>query len=309
MTAFPPSQPAHAAFGDGATAHDTPVLDSHIHTIEHGTGDPIVFLHGNPTSSYLWRNIFRPLRGAGRLLAIDLIGFGQSGKPEIDYTLENQQRYVDAWFDALDLRNVTLVLQDYGAAFGLNWASRHPDRVKGVAFFEPVLRDIDSASVSPEFIATRARLRQPGEGEQFVLHDNRFLTELFPWFFLTPLAPEDLAQYQAPFPTPASRRPILAGPRNLPIDGEPASSVAFLAQSTEWLRSSDTPKLLLTFEPGFLLTDAILAWSRQTIRNLEVEPAGAGIHYVQEEQPQAIAQRLGAWLARTGQTQGTTHGA
>lgn len=298
MTTATEQHAPHAAFGEGAKAHDVPVLDSHIHTIEHGAGAPIVFIHGNPTSSYLWRNIFRDLRGKGRLLALDLIGFGNSGKPDIEYTLENQQRYVDAWFDALDLKDVTLVLHDYGAAFGLNWASRHPDRVRAVAFFEPVLRNIDSASLTAEFVATRAKLRQPGEGEAFVLHENRFLTELYPAFFLTPLAPEDLREYQAPFPTPESRKPVLAGPRNLPVDGEPATSIAFLDQATDWLSNSETPKLLLTFEPGFLLTPAILDWSRSTIRNLEIQAAGAGIHYVPEEQPQAIAQSLDAWLGR-----------
>ncbi len=216
-------------------AVDVPVLGSRIHTIEHGSGAPIVFIHGNPTSSYLWRDVFRPLRGRGRLLALDLIGYGDSSKPDIEYSLENQQRYVDAWFDALDLRDVTLVLQDYGSAFGLDWASRHPDRVRAVAFFEPVLRSIESASLLPEFVATRAKLRRSGEGEAFVLQENRFLTELFPGFFLKPLAPEDLQQYQAAFPTPESRKSVLAGPRNLPVDGEPASTVAFLGRSTNWL--------------------------------------------------------------------------
>ncbi|UYZ11346.1 MULTISPECIES: haloalkane dehalogenase [Rhizobium/Agrobacterium group] len=288
----------HPAFGDGAKAYDVPAFGLQIHTVEHGSGAPIVFLHGNPTSSYLWRHIFHRLHGHGRLLAVDLIGYGQSSKPDIEYTLENQQRYVDAWFDALDLRNVTLVLQDYGAAFGLNWASRNPDRVRAVAFFEPVLRNIDSVDLSPEFVTRRAKLLQPGEGEIFVQQENRFLTELFPWFFLTPLAAEDLRQYQTPFPTPHSRKVILAGPRNLPVDGEPASTVAFLEQAVNWLNTSDTPKLLLTFKPGFLLTDAILKWSQVTIRNLEIEAAGAGIHFVQEEQPETIARLLDAWLTR-----------
>ncbi len=275
-----------------------PVLGEHIHKIEHGSGAPIVFIHGNPTSSYLWRNIFRPLRGRGRLLALDLIGYGDSSKPDIEYALENQQRYVDAWFDALDLRDVTLVLQDYGSTFGLDWASRHPDRVRAAVFFEPVLRSIESAALSPEFVAIRAKLRQPGEGETFVLQENRFLSELLPGFFLKPLAPGDLKQYQAPFPTPESRKAVLAGPRNLPVDGEPARTVAFLDRATNWLRTSETPKLLLTFKPGWLLTNAILAWSRQNIRNLDVEEAGAGIHFVQEEQPEAIARLIDGWLTR-----------
>lgn len=291
-------KPPHAAFGEGAKAYDVSVLDARIHTIEHGSGAPIVFLHGNPTSSYLWRNIFRRLHGRGRLIAPDLVGYGDSSKPDIEFTLENQQRYVDAWFEALDLRDVTLVVQDYGSAFGLDWASRHPDRVRAVTFFEPVLRNIESGSLLPAFVARRAQIRRPGEGEAFVLQENRFLTEAFPAFFLTPLAEEDLKQYQAAFPTPESRRAVLAGPRNLPVDGEPAGTVAFLERATGWLSTSDTPKLLLTFKPGFLLTDAILVWARQTIRNLEVEAAGEGIHFVQEEQPEAIAEHIDAWLTR-----------
>ncbi|CAG9268102.1 haloalkane dehalogenase [Paraburkholderia unamae] len=292
------------SFGPDVKRHDVPVLDSHLHTVEHGTGDPVVFLHGNPTSSYLWRNIFRDLTGRGRLLAPDLIGYGRSGKPDIDYTLDNQQRYVDAWFDALDLRNVTLVLQDYGAAFGLNWASRHPDRVKAVAFFEPVIRSVDSAALPAEFIATRARLRQVGVGERFVLEENRFMTELFPWFFLKPLGADALKEYQSAFPAPDSRKAVLAGPRNLPVDGEPATSVVFLELAMEWLGSSPTPKLLLTFNPGFLMTDALVRWSRETIRNLEIVEAGEGIHFVQEERPEAIARLVGDWLDRVWAVEG-----
>ncbi|MEU6131798.1 haloalkane dehalogenase [Saccharopolyspora sp. NPDC047091] len=289
----------HRDFGPSATGHDTPVLDSTIHHVEAGSGDPIVFLHGNPTSSFLWRHVFRRLDGQGRLLAADLIGFGDSGKPDVDYDLADHQRFLDAWFDALGLTNVTLVLQDFGAAFGLNWAARHPDRVRAVLLAEPVLRPIESEHLPEQFVATRALVRTPGDGEQFVLDDDRFLTELFPATFLEPLAPEVLAEYRRPFPTPQSRKPVLYFPRNLPVDGDPASTVEFLDRSTEWLRTSDTPKSLLTFEPGFLLTPAIRQWAAETVRNLEITPAGAGVHFVQEEQPEAIADAVTALLARS----------
>ncbi|OLM14067.1 Haloalkane dehalogenase [Pseudonocardia sp. Ae717_Ps2] len=282
----------HPEFGETATAHDTPVLDSHLHHVESGSGDPVVFIHGNPTSSFLWRHVFRRLEGHGRLLAVDLLGFGDSGKPALEYSLTDQQHHLDAWFDALDLRNVTLVLQDYGAAHGLHWAARHPDRVAAVLLAEPVLRPIESSHLPDQFLDVRALIRTRGAGEEFVLERNAFLTELFPGFFLNPLSAETIAEYQRPFPTPESRRPVLQGPRNLPVDGDPASTVEFLDSFVDWLRTSDVPKTLLQFEPGFLLSPTIVAWARETIRNLESTHAGRGIHYVQEEQPAAIAEAV-----------------
>jgi haloalkane dehalogenase len=292
------SDRAHAAFGGAAVARDVRVLDSSIHHVESGTGDPIVFVHGNPTSSFLWRKVFARLEGQGRLLAVDLIGFGGSGKPDIAYDLDDHQRYLDAWFDVLDLTDVTLVLQDYGAAFGVAWARRNPGRVRSVVLMEPVLWPIDSADMPDAFIDVRKTVLVPGEGERFVLEENRFVAELFPATFLQPLPDEDLQEYLAPFPTPESRRPVIVFPRSLPVDGRPQATIDLLERNAQWLRESETPKLLLTFEPGFLLTKPILDWARETIRNLEVQPAGAGLHFVQEEQPEAIAEAVRAWLAR-----------
>lgn len=287
------------AFGPDARSVDTEVLDSHIHHIEHGDGNPIVFLHGSPTSSYLWRHVFTRLTGRGRLIVPDLIGFGDSGRPDIAYELDDHIRYLDAWFDALDLRDVTLVVQDYGAAFGVSWAARHSGRVKAVLLAEPVIRDIASADLPEPFVQAQQLIRTPGDGEKFVVEDNLFLTQVLPGAFLTPPAQEDLDVYLAPFPTPESRGHLIKFPRNLPIDGTPASSVDFLERSVDWLKTSnDVPKLLLTFEPGFLLTPEILSWVTENIAALEVRAAGAGVHFVQEEQPQAIADGVVDLLAR-----------
>ncbi|GAA1724964.1 haloalkane dehalogenase [Aeromicrobium alkaliterrae] len=287
------------AFGPGAQSVDVPVLDSHLHHVEAGEGDPIVFLHGSPTSSYLYRHLFGLLAGRGRLIAPDLIGFGDSGRPEIAYDLADHERYLDAWFEALDLRDVTLVLQDYGAAFGVSWASRHADRVKAVLLAEPVIRDIESSALPEAFVGAQRVIRTPGDGEKFVVEDNLFLTAVLPGAFLTPLAEADLAVYQAPFPTPESRTHLIRFPRNLPIDGDPASSVEYLARNEAWLASStDVPKTLLTYEPGFLVTPTIVEWIRENVANLEVHAGGAGVHFVQEEQPQGIADAVVALLAR-----------
>lgn len=288
---------ARPEFGAGTTSNTIEVLDSTLHYVEAGAGDPIVFLHGNPTSSFLWRGVFSRLHGQGRLLALDLIGFGDSGKPDIEYSLDDHQRYVDAWFDALDLRNVTLVLQDYGAAFGIGWARRHPDRVAGVVLAEPVLRPIASADLPEGFVALRSQVLEPGVGEQIILEDNRFVTELLPGAVLGGLSDEVQAVYAAPFPTPESRRPILVFPRALPVDAKPESTVAFLAANEPWLRASPIPKALFTFEPGFLTTPDVVAWVRDNVAQVEITALGAGGHFVQEDAPQAIAEGVAAFLA------------
>lgn len=290
----------HPLFGDAAQARDIEVLDSTLHYVESGEGDPIVFLHGNPTSSFLWRHIFGRLEGQGRLLALDLIGFGDSGKPDIEYNLADHQAYVDAWFDALDLRNVTLVVQDYGGAFGVTWARTHSDRVKAIALLEPVLHSADSADLPEPFVQLRAAVRTDA-GEDIVLQQNKFLTELLPGTFLNPPTSEDQAVYEAPFPTPQSRRPVLVFPRSLPVDNEPVETVEFLEKNVPWLAESNVPKLLLTFEPGFLITPKVLEWAKENIADLEVEAAGAGVHFVQEDSPEEISQALINWFGRVAE--------
>ncbi|MFW0786263.1 haloalkane dehalogenase [Gordonia sp. CPCC 206044] len=298
------SASARDEFGPDAQSNTIDVLDSTLHWVEHGDGDPVVFLHGNPTSSYLWRKVFAGLHGRGRLLALDLIGFGESGKPDIDYSLEDHQRYVDAWFDALDLRDVTLVLQDYGAAFGVTWARRHSDRVKAVVLAEPVIRPIASADLPSDFVGLRAQVLEPGVGEQIILQDNRFITELLPGSVLGGLDEDARAAYAEPFPTPRSRRPILVFPRSLPVDAQPRSTVDFLARNEQWLADSEVPKVLVTFRPGFLVTPEIIEWARSTIRNLDVRDGGAGGHFVQEDAPDAIAAAVIGVLDGSGSPDG-----
>jgi len=290
------SKRALAAFGPGAKGRDAKVLDSSIHWVEAGEGKPIVFFHGNPTSSFLWRKVFSRWSGQGRLLAVDLIGFGESGKPDIEYTLADHQRYVDAWLDSLDLHDVTFVLHDYGATFGLSWARRHPERVRAVALLEPIIRPIPSHQVARAFIELRAQVLQPGVGERIILEENKWITGLLPGNVLAGLTDEEKQVYAAPFPTARSRKPILVFPRALPVDGKPDATIALLDQNAEWLASSNVPKILLTFEPGFLLPPDVLDWSRNTIRNLKIQALGAGNHYVPEDQPEAIAQAIQGWL-------------
>jgi haloalkane dehalogenase len=281
------------------TEHDLPVFDSTIHYAEVGQGDPIVFLHGNPTSSYLWRNVIPPLAGEGRCLAPDLVGMGKSGKPDVGYHFLDHARYLEDWFDALDLRRVTLVIHDWGSALGIYWARRHPDRVAGIAMMEAIVDSIGWNDFPEGFVPLFEGFRTPGVGEKLVLEENVFIERVLPGAILRKLSTEEMNAYRAPFPDPASRRAILAWPRQLPIAGEPKDVMEIIGAGTRWLGEHPVPKLLLTFDPGVLITDRAVRWCRERMRNLETKKIGPGLHYVQEDHPQAIAEAIRDWRRRS----------
>jgi haloalkane dehalogenase len=271
------------------------VLDSTMHYKESGFGDPIVFLHGNPTSSYLWRNVMPSLESEGHCLAPDLIGMGQSGKPPIDYSFADHARYLDGWFDQLELDAVTLVIHDWGSALGFDWARRHPDRVVGIAFMEAIVRPL-SWDEWPEASRELFRgFRTPGVGEKLILEKNVFVERVLPGSILRKLSPEEMAAYGAPFPDPESRRPVWRWPNQIPLDGEPKEVVELVEGYSRWLGESDVPKLLLTFDPGILIQGAILDWCKHHIRALEVQHIGPGSHFVQEDHPVEIGDAIQAW--------------
>ena len=197
-------------------------LDSTIHYEESGSGTPIVFLHGNPASSHIWREVM-PRTGPGRLLAPDLIGMGRSGKPDIAYSFDDHARYLDAWFDRLGLDRVVLVGHDWGGALAFDWAARHPERVRGLAFLESIVKPMGWDEVSPQARARTEKIRSP-EGEDLYLDQDLFVRQAFTGGVLTPVSQEDLKEYLAPYPTRESRRPLLAWARQLPLGGEPAGS-------------------------------------------------------------------------------------
>ena len=275
------------------------VLDSTMHYEETGAGDPIVLLHGNPTSSFLWRKVIPGLASAGRVLAPDLIGMGRSGKPDIGYRFVDHARYLDAWFDALALQRVTLVGHDWGGALGFHWARRHPDRIAAMAFMETIIK-----SASWDEWPANARdifqgFRTPGTGEQLILDQNMFVEGVLPGAMLHQLTPEEMDAYRAPFREPAHRLPTLVWPREIPIDGEPADVVELVNGYDRWLASSDdVPKLLLTFEPGAIMSEPVVRWCRANVAALEVVPAGQGVHFVQEDEPESIASIVREWRAR-----------
>lgn len=269
-----------------------------LHYEESGTGTPIVFLHGNPGSSHGWRHVL-PHVGGGRLLAPDLIGMGRSAKPDIAYSFADHARHLDAWFDALGLDDVVLVGHDWGGALAFDRAARHPDSVRGVAFFETIVKPMAWDDLSPQAAERTRKIRTPGVGEEMVLEQNLFVRQAFTGGVRTPVA--DLEPYLAPFPTPESRRPVLAWARQLPLGGEPAELIPRIEAYDEWLATStSTPKLLMTFEgsPTLLIGAEMTRWCADNIAALDVVACGEAGHHAQEDRPKEIAAEIAAWLDR-----------
>jgi len=269
--------------------------------VEVGEGDPIVLLHGNPTSSYLWRNVLPYLQERGRCIAPDLIGMGDSDKltdsGPTSYRFVEHRRYLDALLEALDVRErITFVVHDWGSALGFDWANRHREAVKGIAYMEAIVRPQgwdhwDNMNMRPFLQALRSE-----SGEMMVLQDNFFIEKILPGAILRTLSAEEMAEYRRPFAEPGEgRRPTLTWPREIPIEGEPPDVAAIVAAYAEWLATSDVPKLFLKAEPGALLAggvnlDTVRAWPVQT------EVTVAGIHFVQEDSPDEIGRAIVRWM-------------
>jgi haloalkane dehalogenase len=272
------------------------VLDSEMAYVDTGRGDPIVFLHGNPTSSYLWRNIISHVTGRGRGLAPDLIGMGASGPaPGGAYRLADHTRYLDAWFDALELtRNVTLVVHDWGSALGFDWAARHPERVKALAYMEAIVRPLTWTEWPASARGIFQAMRSPA-GEAIILDKNVFVERILPASVLRPLGEAEMTAYRRPWLEPGeTRRPMLTWPREIPIDGEPADVVAVVERYGRWLATSTVPKLFVNADPGSILVGAQREFCRTWPNQREVTVAGR--HYVQEDSPDEIGQALARFL-------------
>jgi haloalkane dehalogenase len=277
------------------------VLDRELAYIDTGKGDPIVLLHGNPTSSYLWRNIIPHLEMFGRCIAPDLIGMGDSDKlpnsgPNA-YSFVEHRRYLDALLEALGVhQRVTLVLHDWGSGLGFDWANRHRDAVKGIAFMEAITGPQgndhwDSMGMRPVLEALRS-----SAGEKMVLEENFFIEQILPKAIIRPLTKEEMTEYRRPFATAGEdRRPTLTWPRQIPIDGEPADVHEAVSAYAAWLATSEFPKLFFKVEPGAILTNekllaAVRAWPNLT------ELTVKGIHFVQEDSPHEIGQAIADWM-------------
>jgi haloalkane dehalogenase len=273
------------------------VLDSEMAYVDTGRGRPVVFLHGNPTSSYLWRNVIARVAPHARCLAPDLIGMGDSGKaPAGSYRFVDHARYLDAWFEALALRDVVLVVHDWGSALGFHWARRHPDRVRGVAYMEAIVRPVTWDEWPEAGRKIFQAMRSPA-GEEMVLQKNVFVERILPASVLRPLTEAEMSRYRRPFAEPGeSRRPTLTWPREIPVGGEPADVVEIVRAYGTWLAGSAVPKLFVNADPGSILVGPPREFCRSWPSQQEITVRGS--HFVQEDSPTEIGDAVAAFLAR-----------
>jgi haloalkane dehalogenase len=275
------------------------VNDSFMAYAESGAGVPVVFLHGNPTSSYLWRNVIPHVAGQARGLAPDLIGMGESGKPDIGYRFVDHVRYLDAWFEALELDEFVIVGHDWGGALGLDYAKRHPGKVKGIALIETFLRPLTWAEFPPQGAQLFRDIRSP-KGEEMILQNNTFIEFNLPFGVKSGLAKKDHDVYRAAFPDPASRLPTLLWPREIPINGQPADVHQRVLDYGQWAKdSTEVPKLIMTVEPGVGMgSPETTAWAKEIYASAEIASVGPGGHHAPEDQPDAIGQAVARWITR-----------
>jgi len=281
------------------------ILGSEMAYVEVGKGDPIVLLHGNPTSSYLWRNVLPHLQPRGRCIAPDLIGMGDSDKlPESGpgtYRFVEHRRYLDGLLEALGVRErVTMIVHDWGSALGFDWANRHREAVKGIAYMEAIVGPQHWDHWDKFGMRSTLQALRSEAGEAMVLRDNFFIEQVLPKAILRTLSAEEMAEYRRPFAKPGEgRRPTLTWPRQIPIEGEPADVTAIVVAYADWLSKSSVPKLFVRAEPGGILaSDAMVEFVRGWPSQTEVTVAG--VHFVQEDSPDEIGRVIAGWMEASG---------
>jgi haloalkane dehalogenase len=270
------------------------VLDSEMSYVDTGVGDPVVFLHGNPTSSYLWRNVIPYVSSLGRCLAPDLVGMGRSGQsPARSYRFVDHARYLDAWFDVLGLnKNVTLVVHDWGSALGFRRAARFPQQIKAIAYLEAIAlprRWEDFGEAAGIFRALRS-----DQGERMVFDENFFVETVLRRSVIRSLSEEEMSVYRAPYLEREARLPTLTWPRQIPIEGEPADVTAIVEAYGAWLSQTSIPKLLIVGDPGAIVTGRTLSFCRTWPNQREVTVKGR--HFLQEDSPHEIGIALAEFV-------------
>jgi haloalkane dehalogenase len=256
----------------------------------------VLFQHGNPTSSYLWRNVIPLVAPHARCIAPDLIGMGASDKPDIAYRVEDHARYFEAFIEALNLTDLVLVLHDWGSALGLDWARRHEDRVRGLALMEfmwpiPTWLDVDPGG------AEAFRAFRSDQGRKLLIDQNSFIERVLPGGVLRTLTDEEMTAYRKPFLDPASREPVYRFPNELPIAGAPADVWAMAEAYRAWLLETELPKLFFWAEPGALISPRLAAWLQTRLKACKSVPLGPGRHFVQEDHADLIGREIAEWLS------------
>lgn len=274
------------------------VLGSRMHYLHAGGGPPVVFVHGAPTWSYLWRNVIPHVSEAHRAVAPDLIGMGRSDKPDLAYDFWDHCRYLEGFIEALGLTDIVLVAHDWGTRYALQYATTHRDNVRGIAYSEAFVRDASWADFPDDFKKRFRAWRSSEEGRARLVERNEFVEEIIPLGVVRELSEREMDHYREPFQTAPSREMILQFPRQHPIDGEPADVAAAVRRYHDVLADWDVPKLLFTVHPGAVYSEQVERWARSHLSNLEVVDLGHGFHFFPEDHPHEMGRALAEWLQR-----------
>jgi len=279
------------------------VLGSKMHYVDEyeDTSNPeqltFLFLHGNPTSNYLWRNIIPYVEEQGRAIAPDLMGMGKSDKPDIEYTYQDHIRYLDAFIQQKNLKNIVMVVHDWGSALGFDYASRNEHNIKGIVFMEAITKPMtwEDANFMERFLFKR--FRHEKRGHQMIAKNNFFIKMfLFKFGTKRKLSKEEKAYYNSPYPTVESRKPLEVWPKEIPIEGTPNRNHTIIANYSQWLKKTNIPKLLLYAKPGMILKKKDVAKIQQEFKNIESVYIGKGKHYIQEDHPHEIGKAIQEWI-------------
>ena len=275
------------------------VLGSKIHYLQAGKGDPILFLHGIPTSSFLWRNIIPTLAKHGHCIAPDLIGMGKSDKPDIEYRIFDHIKYIDAFIAALGLKRITLVLHGWGSVIGFNYAANHEDNIKGLAFYESQVRAAvrwDMLSLLEQQLGTL--LKDKEKSYKAVIENNFFIDKLLPRSVLRELTKEELAQYGEPFHHQASRKVLWQFVLDRPFGNGPSDVTKLIDHYSAWLQKTTLPKLMMYTIPGFITPVSSILWCKEHFPNITITDLGEGLHFMQETNPKIFSEKLLDWYLK-----------
>ena len=269
---------------------------SKIHYIDEGEGDPVLFIHGNPTSSYLWRNIIPYVQPKARCIALDLIGMGKSDKPDIGYTYKEHYNYLEKFIAKLNLKNITLVIHDWGSGLGFHYANTHRDNIKGIAFMEAMIKPLTYKGMPSASLRMAFRMmRTSGIGWLMISVANMFVKKLLPDMIVRKLSKEEIDYYEMPYPNVASRKAVRVWPKEVPLDGMPKYSHDTIKAYGEWLKESNVPKLFFYAQPGAIILEESVEYIKSNFSNMKSVDVGEGLHYIQEDNPHLIGEEIAKW--------------
>lgn len=267
-----------------------------MHYIEEGKGDPIIFLHGMPTSSYVWRNIIPYLSTLGRCIAIDLIGMGKSDKPNIEYTIEDHIRYIEKFIETLKLKNITFVLHEWGSIIGFDYAMRHEKNCKGLVFYEAYLRPFNNEDISLPFEEHIHSFEESESVYDITQDGTQFVDKALLQGMIRPLNKEEKSRYFEPFLEEGSGKPLSQYIKEIPYGKNKEKTIKLIENYSKKLQASRLPKLMLYSIPGFITTMATIMWAKDHLPNLEITEIGEALHYAQETDPSLMGEAISIWL-------------